>query len=44
LDNYWKVAGFCDHDIELSGSVKGWEFLEHLKEVQLLKKNSDPWS
>jgi hypothetical protein len=44
LDNYSKETASCDHGNESSGSVKGQEFLEHLKEDQLLKKNSSSWS
>jgi hypothetical protein len=44
LDNYWKETASCYHGNEPSGSVIGREFLEHLKEDQLLKENSSPWS
>jgi hypothetical protein len=34
--------GSCEHDNELSGSIKFWEFLESLHNLQLLKKGSAP--
>jgi hypothetical protein len=34
------VADSCEHVNELSGSVKGGEFLDYLSDCQLLKKGS----
>jgi hypothetical protein len=38
------VAGPCDHCNELSGYVKGVDFLYQLSDNQLLKEDSAPWS
>jgi len=38
------VEGFCEHDNEPSGFIKGGEFLNELSDCQLLKKNSAMWS
>jgi hypothetical protein len=38
------MEGSCEHDKELSGSIKFWEILEYLRDWQLLKKGSAPWS
>jgi hypothetical protein len=32
------VADSCEHDIELAGSIKGNEILDHLKYCRLLRK------
>jgi hypothetical protein len=37
------VAGSCEHGNELSGFIKGGEFLDWLSDYQLLK-DSAPWS
>jgi hypothetical protein len=37
------VAGSCEHDNKLSGSIIGETFLNQLNDYQLLK-NSAPWS
>jgi len=34
------MAGPCGHGNELSGSVKGGEFLDRLSDYQLLKEDS----
>ena len=39
-----QVAGTCECGNELSGYIKCGEFLDQLKNVQLLKKDSVPWS
>jgi hypothetical protein len=36
------VEGSCEHDIELSGSVKCWEVFEWLHNWRRLKKGSAP--
>jgi hypothetical protein len=38
-----QVSGFCDHGNEISGSIKGREFLDCLSDCQLVKKGSGPW-
>jgi len=38
------VVSSCENGNETSGSIKGREFLEHLSDYQLLKKDSAPWS
>jgi hypothetical protein len=38
------VAGSCEHDNEPSGSMKGGDFLDYLRNYQHLKKDSAPWS
>jgi hypothetical protein len=38
------VAGICEFCNELSGYIKCGEFLDYLKNGELLKKDSDPWS
>jgi hypothetical protein len=38
------VAGFCEHGAEPSGSIKGEEFLDRLREYKLLKNNFVPWT
>jgi hypothetical protein len=35
------VAGSCEHGNELSGSIKGGEFLDALSDYYLLRKDSD---
>jgi hypothetical protein len=35
------VAGFCEHDNEPLGSLKGGEFLDYMGDYELLKKDSD---
>jgi hypothetical protein len=35
------VAGSCEYDNELLGSVKGGEFLHYLSDYWLLKEDSD---
>ena len=39
-----QLAGVFECDNELPGSKKCWEFLEWLRNGQLLKKDSAPWS
>jgi hypothetical protein len=34
------VEGSCEHDNELSGSIKFWEVLELLQNLRFLKKGS----
>jgi len=34
----------CTQDNEPSGSIRGGEFLDLLKDCQLLTKDSAPWS
>jgi hypothetical protein len=34
------VAGFCEHSHELSGVIKGREFLNQLSDSQLINKDS----
>jgi hypothetical protein len=36
------VAGCCEHGNELSGSIKGGEFIDYLSDFWLLKKESAP--
>jgi hypothetical protein len=38
------VSGFCEHDNEPSGSVKGVEFLDQLSVCYLLNEGSTLWS
>jgi hypothetical protein len=38
------TAGSGEHGYEISGSIKGGEFLDCLSEYSLLKKNFAPWS
>jgi hypothetical protein len=38
------VAGSYEHDIELSVSIKGEEFLDQLSKYQFFKKDPDLWS
>jgi hypothetical protein len=38
------VAGSCEGGNEPPGSIKGGEFLDLLRDCQLLKKDSAPWS
>jgi hypothetical protein len=38
------VAGSCEHINETSASIIGRDFLDQLKDYQLLKKDSAPWS
>jgi hypothetical protein len=38
------VEGARKHGNEPSGSVKSWEIFEQLNDLQLLKKDSAPWS
>jgi hypothetical protein len=37
------VAGSCEHGNETSGSIKEGD-IDSLRNYQLLKKNSAPWS
>jgi hypothetical protein len=37
------MAGSCEHASETSVSIKGWEFLDHLNDYWLLKKDSGSW-
>jgi hypothetical protein len=41
----WEVPleGFCEHDNELSSSMKCEYFLNQLSDYQLLKEDSVPW-
>jgi hypothetical protein len=34
----------CEYDIEESGYIEGGKFLEQLKDYQIFKKNSSPYS
>jgi predicted deacylase len=36
------VEGSCEHGNELSGSIKHWEVLDWLHNLQFLKKGSAP--
>jgi hypothetical protein len=36
------VAGSCEYGNELSGSIRGGEFLDQLCDYQLLKKDTAP--
>jgi hypothetical protein len=38
------VAGPCEYFNEHLGHMKGGEFLDQLRECQLLRKSSSPWS
>ena len=38
------MAGSCECGNELSGSIECGEFLEWLRNCQLFKKDSAPWS
>jgi hypothetical protein len=38
-----QAASSCDHENEVSASIKFWEILEYLRDWWLLK-NSAPWS
>jgi hypothetical protein len=38
------VEGSFEHGNEPSGSIKSWEILEWLHNLQLLKKDSAAWS
>jgi hypothetical protein len=38
------VAGSCEHGDEISGSIKGWDFVQKLRRCYLLKKDSAPCS
>jgi hypothetical protein len=38
------VVNFCKHGNELSGFIKGGEFLEYLSDYQLHKEDSASWS
>jgi hypothetical protein len=45
--NKWKTSrtiGFCEYRHEISGSIKGEEFIDQLSDYQFLKKNSALWS
>jgi hypothetical protein len=35
---------FCESNNEASGYRKGWEFLDQLRDYQLLNKVRAPWS
>jgi hypothetical protein len=37
---YGPVAGSCEHGNDISGSLRGGEFLEYLSDYQLLKDSS----
>jgi hypothetical protein len=41
-DNKWRV--FNKEGNEMSGSLNFWAILENLRDWQLLKKDSAPWS
>jgi hypothetical protein len=36
------VTRSCEHGNEISGSIKGGEFLDYISDYQLLKKDSAP--
>ena len=38
------MAGACECDNELSGSIKRVEFLDWLRTCQFLREDSDTWS
>jgi hypothetical protein len=38
------LRGSYEHGNEISGSIKGGEFLELLSDCQLLKKDCAPWN
>jgi hypothetical protein len=38
------LVGSCEHGTEISGSIKGREFIDWLSNYQLLQKDSAPWS
>jgi hypothetical protein len=38
------VTGCCEHANELSVSIKSWEFLEQLRNYQLLKDSAPSYS
>jgi hypothetical protein len=38
------VAGSCEHGNEPLVHIKGREFIEQLRDYQLFKKDSVPWS
>jgi hypothetical protein len=37
-----QVAGWCESCNEISGSIKGGEFTDQLRDYQLVKYNSTP--
>jgi hypothetical protein len=39
----WR-AGYCEHGNEASGFIIEGEFLSHLRDCWLLKKNCAPWN
>jgi hypothetical protein len=43
---YWSknLKGSCERGNKPSGSIKGGEFLDCLRDYLLLKKDSAPWS
>jgi hypothetical protein len=40
----YDAVGSWEHGNEPLGSIKGGKFLDQLSDLQLLKKNSTPWS
>jgi len=38
------VASSCEHGNEPSGSIMSGELSDHLRDYQLLKKDSAPWN
>jgi hypothetical protein len=38
------VTGSCEHDNEISGSIKGREFLDRMNDCQFLKNDYAAWS
>jgi hypothetical protein len=37
------VAGYSERGNDISGSLKGREFIDQLSDYQLLQKYSNPW-
>jgi hypothetical protein len=37
------MVGSFEHGNEPAGSIKGGEFLDHMSDYQILKKDSAPW-
>jgi hypothetical protein len=40
---YGPMASCCENSNKISGSQRGWEFLEQITDYQFLKKDYDPW-
>jgi len=38
------VAGILEHGIQNSGPIKREEFFDYLRDCQLIKEDSSPWS